>query len=190
MVEIILIGPPEAGKSTIGKLLAERLGIPQVSLDKLRWGYYQEVGYDETLARQIRERDGFPALVQYWAQFNAHAVERILAEHQNCVIDFGAGHSVYDDEADFKRAQRALAPYDHVLLLLPSPDLDESIQILSERLQHALPTADVDVIESIVTHHVRHYSNHTLAKMVIYTNEKTPQETCDEITGRLHLKEE
>jgi hypothetical protein len=111
-------------------------------------------------------------VIKYWAQFNAHAVERVLAEHHDCVIDFGAGHSIYEDEIDFQRVQCALAPYAHVILLLPSQDLDESVAILSE---------------SIVEHHVKHRSNPDLAKMVVYTKDRTPEETCDEIVSRLPL---
>ncbi len=33
---IVLIGPICAGKSTIGKVLAEKLGLPQVELDEIR----------------------------------------------------------------------------------------------------------------------------------------------------------
>ncbi len=187
MSEIILIGPSGTGKSTIGKLLAERLAVPQISLDEWRWAYYLEVGYDAQLARQIREAHGFPALIQYWAQFNFHAVERVLAEHHDCVIDFGAGHSIYDDEQDFKRVQKVLAPYANVLLLLPSPDLDESVRILTERQQHSAPIADRGIIGGIVEHHVRHHSNPDLAKIVIYTKGKTPEETCDELMSRLTL---
>jgi hypothetical protein len=48
--EVVLIGPQRAGKSTIGGLLAARLGVPQVSLDMLRSGYYRELGFDEAAA--------------------------------------------------------------------------------------------------------------------------------------------
>jgi shikimate kinase len=185
MDEIILIGPSGVGKSTVGKLLAERLGIPQISLDELRWGYYKEVGFDENLARQIRSTQGFPGLIQYWARFNVHAVERVLAEHHNCVIDFGAGHSIYEDEDDFKRVQLMLAPYNNVILLLPSEDVDESIRILTARQQQLAPIADRGIIGSIMEHHIRHHSNPDLAKMIIYTEDKTFQEICDEIIARL-----
>ena len=61
--DIILIGPVRTGKSTLGKLLAEKLGLPQVSLDDLRWKYYGEIGYDEDLAQEFRKQGGFLALV-------------------------------------------------------------------------------------------------------------------------------
>ncbi len=186
MDDIILIGPSGTGKSTLGKLLAERLGLPQVSLDNLRWAYYAEVGLDEKLALHIRETEGFPAVIEYWARFNVHAVERILSDYHNCVIDFGAGHSIYDNAADLRRVAEALAPYRHVVLVLPSSDPDESIQILMKRQEGVAPLADMGVIGGIIEHHVKHHSNRDLATMVIYTKSKTPEETCDELILRLN----
>ncbi len=180
-LDIILIGPIGAGKSTIGALLANKLGLPQCSLDKLRWDYYKEIGYNEELAKSKRELEDFWGLQQYWKPFEAYAVERLLAEHSQCVIDFGAGHSVYEDAALFRRVQQALAPYPNVVLLLPSPNLDESVQILNERNEE-----QADGIRSINEHFVRHSSNYVLAKFTAYTKGKTPEETCSEI---LHLIE-
>jgi shikimate kinase len=185
--DVILIGPPGTGKSTIGKLLAERLGIPQVSLDKLRYAYYAEVGYDESLAQSIRAMNGFPALVQYWKQFDAHAVERVLADHHDCVIDFGAGHSIYDDPVDFQRVERLVEPYQNVILVLPSPDREESIQILTERQQTLAPPADREIIGGLIRYHVMHPSDYRLAKRVVYTKNKTPEETAAEVIGYLIL---
>jgi shikimate kinase len=100
--DIILIGPISVGKSTVGSLLSQRLGWTQRSMDDLRWDYYQEIGYDEELAKHKRETEGFWGLYRYWKPFEAYAVERLLAEHQQCVIDFGAGHSVYEDAVLFQ----------------------------------------------------------------------------------------
>ena len=44
---IILIGPVNAGKSTIAALFSQRLGWRCCSLDDNCWQHYQEQGYDE-----------------------------------------------------------------------------------------------------------------------------------------------
>jgi len=178
--EIILIGPVGAGKSTLAKLLAEACGLPLCSMDDHRWRYYEELGYDRDEARAIRDEEGFAGVYRYWKPFEIHAVERLLADHAGCVIDFGAGHSVYEDDELFERARRALEPYDHVVLVLPSPDPDESIAELRRRNVERLGEA----IE-LNAHFVRHPSNHELAKHVVYTAGKEPEETRDEILSRV-----
>jgi shikimate kinase len=180
--DIILIGPMGAGKSTQGKLLAEKLGLPRCPMDDVRWAYYKEIGYDEERAKEIRQKEGFLGVYRYWKPFEAHAVERLLSEHSGCVIDFGAGHSVYEDDALFARVQRVMAPYENVVLLLPSPDLDESARLLRER-----SGGDAGEGPDLNEHFVKHHSNHDLARIVVYTKEKSPEETRDEILGRVSL---
>ena len=175
--EIVLIGPARAGKSTQGELLAGRLGLPQRSIDEDRWDHYRAAGYDEDLARRTYEIGGFLALYWYWKPFEIDSLERFVTEHQDCVFDFGAGQSVYEHPAFFERAHRALAPFRNVVLLLPSPDIATSIQILRER------GADDEVASpfDFTAHFVTHPSNRALATHVVYTAGKTPEETCDEI---------
>lgn len=174
--DIILIGSVGAGKSTQGKLLAEKLGLPQCPMDDRRWAYYQEIGYNEETAREITEKEGFLGLYRYWKPFEAYAVERLLAENRDCVIDFGAGHSVFEDDVLFSRIQRLLQPYRNVVLLLPSLDLDESVRLLKERNWDGMAG-----VFDFHEHFVKHHSNHDLAKFVVYTHERTPEETRDEI---------
>ena len=176
---IILIGPIRVGKSTLAQLLSEKLDLPRISLDEERWTYYREIGYEADLARQIHQTGGLVALVFYWKQFDAYAVERVLADHTNTIIDFGAGHSVYESNELFARVQTVLSPYANVVLILPTPNVAESIEILNERTK--------DLVEAFGQgfnwneHFLRHHSNHDLAKITIYTQGKTPDETCDEI---------
>lgn len=182
-----------AGKSTIGELLAQKLNLPQHSLDEKRWDYYAEIGYDTTVAAAIANSDqGKPGLIRYWKPFEAHAVERMLADYSEGIIDFGAGHSVYEDEQLFARVQQALAPYDHIILLLPSPDLDESVAILNARFVQMLKDEGVEEVDTTLLavneQFVRHPSNHRLATMVIYTKDKTPEESCAEIIQKLGVK--
>jgi shikimate kinase len=185
---IILIGPISAGKSTIAKLLAEKLKLPNYSVDDERWKYYDEIGYDKAEGKRIAQEAGMLGLINYWKPFEAYAVERSLADHPNSVIDFGAGHSYYEDPDLFARVQRALAPFPNVILLLPSADLDESVAILNARFAALLESEGQPVDPQLLTlneQFVRRPSNHQLAKLTIYTKDKTPAETCAEIIVKL-----
>lgn len=173
--DIILIGPEGTGKSTIGKLLSQKLNLPQVSMDEIRWEYYKEIGWDADTQKEIREQQGFAGVYQYWKRFLIHSLERLLSEHNNCVIDFGAGNSVYEEEADFARVSKLLSPYKNVVLLLPSPDLDESVEILKQRNQLTINGVEINGF------FMNHPSNKKLAKQVIYTKGKTPEEIKQEI---------
>jgi len=174
--KVILIGPISAGKSTLSKLVAEKLGLPCRHMDQVRVRYYKEIGYDENLADQIRKKDGFLGLYRYWKPFEAHAVERLLSENEEAVIDFGGGHSVYEDDTLFARVQQVMAPYPHVILILPSPDQEKSIRILNARTGRMV-SEGFDFHE----HFVKHHSNYDLAKHIVYTEGKTPVGTCAEI---------
>lgn len=181
---IVIIGPMCAGKSTLAQRLSERLNIPRYALDELRWGYYAEIGYDSAAIGPIAQSEGIAGVARYWKPFEAYAVERVLADGPRAIVDFGAGHSVYDDVILLDRVRRALAPYRNVILLLPSPDLDESVAVLNERLvtllEREMGTADPFIL-AMNEHFVRHSSNQQLAKHVVFTRDKTTEETCDEI---------
>ena len=178
--EPILIGPCCVGKSTVSGLLAESLGVPCVSMDLKRFGYYDEIGYDAAHADRLQAEAGFRAKYEYWKPFEVHAVERILAEHADCVFDFGGGHSVFEDPALFERAKAALSVFRSVVLLLPFPDAEASVQFLRKRYSTPVEPAD-DINE----HFVRHPSNRQLATKVVLTGEREATALRDEILGLL-----
>ena len=185
---IILIGPLGTGKTTVGKLLAERLDLPFCSVDTVREAYYGQVGYDQTFASQIAaSKQGVQGVLRYSKPFEARMVEMVLADHHG-IIDFGASNSVYDDHELFARVEKALAPYPNVVLLLPSPDLDESVEILKNRLKKMLTEAGkefTDELFELNEYFVKHPSNQRLAKLVIYTKDKPPGEICDALMQKL-----
>jgi hypothetical protein len=116
--------------------------------------------------------------------FEAYAVEQVLQEPGNTILDFGGGHSVYEDESLFLRVKIALEPHPFVILIMPDPDLELSIAILNERTGGFI-SRGFDFHE----HFVRHPSNYILAKHIIYTNGKTPDESCQEIIDWLAISE-
>jgi hypothetical protein len=182
---IILIGPSLAGKTTLSRLLGERLNLPVVDLDDLRWGYYAEIGYDRDYGNALRQREGFPTLVAYWKPFDIHAVERVLSDYPfGHVIAFGAGHSVYDDDALFARAKRALAPHPYVVLVLPSSDHEKSVQVLRARVAALGFDPDGDIM-AMNSGFIQHHSNRDLATLTIYTDGQTPEQMCTKLIAEL-----
>jgi shikimate kinase len=177
--EIVLIGPVRTGKSTLGQLLADRLGQPRISLDDRRWQYYREIGYDDALAQTFRQQGGLLAVVLYWQLFDAYAIERLLIEHHNCIFDFGAGAGASESQESFARVQQALAPYPNVILLLPSPNMEESLQSLKARDTH--PPADLNF--DFNRHFLERGFYQRLAKHIVFTQGKLPEETCEELLG-------
>jgi shikimate kinase len=185
---IVLIGPLGAGKTSVGHLLAEKLRLPLCSVDDVRWAYYQEVGYDKTVAAQIAASgQGIQGVLRYSKPFEAQMVEKVLVDHHG-LIDFGASNSVYDDKDLLSRVENALAPYPNVILLLPSPNLDESVEILKNRLTRMLTEAGkafTDELFELNEYFVKHPSNYQLAKLTIYTKDKSPEKICDELMPKL-----
>jgi shikimate kinase len=176
---IILIGPMNAGKSTLGDLLEQRLQRKRVAVDGVRWEYYAEIGFDQSEQDRIAEQDGFDGVLRYWKPFEIHAIERILAEHSGAVIDFGAGHSVYDDPQQMARIRAVLAPHANVFLVIPSPDPTTSIAILRDRM-----TPKINGIE-LNRYMISERVLHQLTNKIIYTTGKTPEETAEEIYHEL-----
>ena len=90
-------------------------------------------------------------------------------------MDFGAGHSVYHQPDHFAQARELLAPYPNVVLLLPSPDLDESLAIFQAAQRQQIDGMDLN----------RFFTPRLLklAKQVIYTDGKSPEETAAEVAA-------
>jgi shikimate kinase len=183
---IILIGPMCAGKSTQAQLLSKSLDIPRIELDQVRQSFYDELGYDEKFASELVEKEGMRGLIKYWKPYEAYAVERVLEEYDRCVIDFGAGHSVYEDPELFSRVEQALKPYPNVILIIPSPDIDQSVEIVNQRFTelqlNEVGGVDPELLE-LNEHFVRHSSNSNLAKKIIYTAGKSSDEINQDIVS-------
>ena len=188
---IVLIGPIGAGKSTVSRLLAEPTGWRRCALDDVRWAYYAERGYDRSYAQQMAVSDaGVLGEIRYTRPYEVHAIERVLAAHTPGILDFGASNSVFDEEPLLVRVERALAPFPHVVLLMPSADPDESIAILRERLTAMIRAGGEepgDELWRVNEYFVRHPSNYRLATHVVYTGHSTPDVVCADVLAACGL---
>ena len=186
---IILIGPLGVGKTTVGHLLADRLGIPLCSVDDVRSGYYEKVGYDKSLAETIGVTEqGVRGVLRYAEPFDVQMTKLLLTDFQRGIIDFGASNSVYSDQDLLTQVEHVLEPYPNVILLIPSPDKKESGEILKVRLIQMLTEEGKSFTHELFElndYFIQHPSNYQLAKRIIYTKDRTPHLIRDEIVSRL-----
>ncbi|KAF5582629.1 shikimate kinase [Fusarium pseudoanthophilum] len=180
---IILIGPEGAGKTTIGKVLAEKLDRELFSLDRHRIELYAPFNYDDAHANKLYEQEGVEALLKYWKYFEYRAVVDILQnalkpgdKFYGKILDFGAGHSVFENKEELDHVGELIAPYEGVFLILPCEDVDEALSIMEERRGHEL---------SYNRHFLDHPSNKRLAKRTVYTKDISPERSADEMSEYL-----
>lgn len=82
---------------------------------------------------------------------------------------------MYHAEAQFAQVGQAMAPYPNVVLLLSSPDLDESVALLKAPRQ--LQIAGQELNHFFTTHMLK------LAKQTVYTEGKRAEETAAEVAA-------
>lgn len=187
---IVLIGPVGAGKTTQGRLVAAALGVPHRDLDEVAWAFYAEAGYTEDAFALRAGRDGFAAAHTWMCPARAYAVERLLAETPSAaVISLGAGHSHLEDPEQFQRVAKALASLEHVILLLPSPNLPRAVEMLRERSVRQRGDEWIRDGYDFIVHWVRDPCNARLATLTVYTEGRAPADTCDDILGALAARE-
>jgi len=177
--EIVLIGPMQIGKTTISELLSLKMNKPHIHLDSIRTKYYEEIGYDEKEAdRLFKEVGFFEGMYPYWKPFELHCIKRVLSEYYDCIFDFGAGHSVYEDDKMFSEAKELLSDFKNVIFLLPSEDTEESLEFLKKRNSN-----DDGIYEShrFNRHFITHHSNFDLCKHIIYVKDKSKDDIVNEI---------
>jgi tRNA A37 threonylcarbamoyladenosine biosynthesis protein TsaE len=176
---VTLLGPYTSGKTTVGRLLAKALGRPFHHLIELpEW---EASGFGRAVADSALAEHGPDGHHRYAQPFRAQTIEQVVAARRDIVLELGPLGSVFHDPDLLERVRRALAPVEPVILLRPSPDDDASFAALEER-QHAMSLlGGIDLNE----HFVRHPSNRRVAKIVVYTKNRTPEETRDEILARL-----
>lgn len=190
-MKIVLIGPMSAGKSTIAELLAEKLDLPRLEMDELRWELYPQAGYNDQTARELYLTEGTLGVLRYSKPFEAHAVASVVSRPEQFVLDLGAGHSVYEDDELFTQVKLALDPLPFVFLLLPSADLEQSLEVLNTRFAELLLRELGEIDDGLLElneHYVRHPSNLRLAKKVFYTDGRSADETCIEIIAYIVSK--
>jgi len=183
---IIFIGPVGTGKSTQGQLLAKALNKQSISLDSVANRYYETNGFGQSQFKEVKEQEGYLEAYRQWWPSLAYAAQQVIKDYSNCVIDFGAGHSHYEDESLYKNIEETLSYHPNIILLLPSSDLERSVSLLRQK---SIEERERDWIHDgydFIEHWVKDDCNHCLSTVTIYTEGKSPEQTRDEVLNAIN----
>lgn len=116
-------------------------------------------------------------------KFNSYIIsatlERVKKDGTYGIVDFGAGHSVYDDREIFERIKSMLKPFKNIVLLLPDKDEEKSLEIMKSR-----STGDIRDNKKFF----ESSCNKELATMIVYGNNRQPLEIAEETIERIREK--
>lgn len=152
------------GKSTIAKLISSQIEeIYRISLDNR-----------EGLKEIYKRRSSFRNFKNFEFVLTGTILSSLKRPH---VIDFGAGHSIYENQKLREQMQEMCSEFKNIILLLPSKDKDKSRRILSERRNIKLGSnKDKDN-----WHFLTAPNNYELVTKIVYEEGKTPEDISREI---------
>ena len=139
MTRIILIGYMGAGKTTIGKALAQELGVPFYDLD-----WYIETRMRRTIKQIFDEKgeEGFRRI--------EHNMLHEVAEFENVVVSCGGGTPCFYDNIDYMNSQA------QVVYLKASPEvLYEHLQ-MGRRVRPLLLGKSPDEVRTFIVEQLAH----------------------------------
>lgn len=167
---ILLIGPMGTGKSTISKKLNELTCFPRVSLDDR-----------EQLSNFYQHRGDF----KNFKDFEFYLTSSVLTSiSEPTIIDFGAGHSVYENPIMFYEMKKLIKKFKNVELILPSENVDESLKIVNERMSSRGGSGPHDAFDTN-RHFIESPCNYELATDIVYTHNMTPDEIANTILTKI-----
>ncbi len=189
---IILIGPMATGKTVIAEKLSELTGYYNYPVDRLKWYYRFQNGYDINKGRRVLQVQGFGGLVNYAHRyFGVEDLENLLTKFKG-IIDLGASDTHCEDHVRCEKLIQLFKGYPNVFLILPYEDSQKSIDLLNSRLikrykNHPFKYASIESYMEKNEEFVLSMMNQHLAKHVIFANDRAPYLIAQELLFKSKL---
>ena len=169
---ILIIGPMGTGKSTIARMISTNLNMPQISLDNR-----------EQLKQFYSNKKSF----NNFKDFEFYLTGSVLTSlSEPCVIDFGAGHSVYENPILFYEMSKLISKFANVVYMMPSENKEESMEILNSRVLQRNKNLTSQTLNDN-RHFISMPCNEQLATIIQYTKDKTPEQISKEILDKVTM---
>ena len=169
---ILIIGPMGTGKTTIARMISANLNMPQISLDNR-----------EQLKQFYSNKKSF----NNFKDFEFYLTGSVLTSlSEPCVIDFGAGHSVYENPILFYEMSKLISKFANVVYMMPSENKEESMEILNNRVLQRNKNLTSQTLNDN-RHFISMPCNEQLATIIQYTKDKTPEQISKEILDKVTM---
>lgn len=175
-----MIGPPGAGKSTVGPFVASALGVQFVDADGACVPYYERAGWPLSRFAGLIEVAGYEQAHRAWEEALAYAVPRLLSDYSDAVIAFGAGHTHVTCPARRAIVRQALHERT-VVLLRPVQDPAASVAELRSRCVAGKGRNWIRDGIDWIDRWSRDGLDDELATRTVYTLGRTPTQVASEV---------
>ena len=171
---ILFIGPMCSLKSSTSSMMSSMLNMPRVSLDDT-----------ETLKEFYDKKGEFKDV----KDFEFYLTSSILTSlNIPTIIDFGAGHSVYENPIMFYEFQKLMSRFSNIVYMIPSLDKEKATQILNERLLDRNSKITPEFFEAN-RHFVNMPCNESVSTIREVTGRKELDERCDDGISKIQNRD-
>jgi 8-oxo-dGTP pyrophosphatase MutT (NUDIX family) len=184
-MKITITGPRSVGKTTVSKNVAERLNLKYFSSDGIGEKHLRaEGGLDKAIKS---------GTIGKFIKDSTYGLIRDIYKKDNFIFDLSGGaFSSRKFEEASEKVRKTAEKNSLIIGLLPSEDLDESVNFLFEREKKRVHFKEMDKKE-LLEKVKKDYKKFPplfkrFCKIIIYTEEKTPEEITQEILSKLGLK--